>query len=119
MPSRPEHEARAEHNERLYAHLRVTAPNAFLDWETTSLFYAAVHLVEALLATINLHPMGHQERLELASVHLKAGYHPYRQLEELSQRARYNAKVQITSQEVAEALACFRRVRDAIVRELP
>jgi len=117
MPSRPEHEARAGRNEALCRHLHVTAAGTFLDWEATSLFYAGVHLVEAFLATVSLHPAGHQERQESVGTYLKPAHGAYRQLEELSARARYNAHVEITPANVADALMWFQQVKSGVSAE--
>jgi hypothetical protein len=118
MPSRPEHEARAERNEKVYAHLRVTAEGAFLDWEATALFYAALHRVEAFFAVVSRHPDGHAERQEWVATYLKAAHSAYRQLEVLSQEARYNAHVELTPARVAIAVGWLETVKRAVSAEL-
>ena len=50
MPNRSAHLAQAEHNETLYSHLDQSAPT-YADWQVTSLFYAALHYVDAYLAS--------------------------------------------------------------------
>jgi hypothetical protein len=119
MPSRSQHEARARSNEALYGHLQVTATDTFSDWEATSLFYTGLHLVEALLATVSVHPTDHQARQESVGTYLKPAYRAYRQLRELSERARYEPNVEITAQQVGWALGWLQQVRAEVDKELP
>lgn len=114
-----EHKARALRNEALCAHLRSTAPLAFPDWEVVSLFYAAVHLVEALLATRGVHSNDHHERRRQVLRILPAAHGAYRQLEILSRDARYSPEGLVTTQRVATAAECLRQIKTEVRRQLP
>ena len=119
MSSRWEHEARATHNQDLFAHLTATAAGVFPDWEATSLFYVAVHLVEALLAVRGLHSRDHRERRGHVMRYLPTAHAVYRQLEYLSRDARYAPEVSVTPQHLAEAVGWLQQVRAEVRRELP
>jgi hypothetical protein len=65
-------------------------PGAF-QWQIITLFYAALHRVEAAFATLNLHNENHQAREEAMSSIMQ--FQPvsliYRQLRDDSENARY------------------------------
>jgi hypothetical protein len=87
VPDRASHIDQAERNERLSLGLEGTTDT---DWAVTTLFYAAVHLVDACLAP-GLHPREHRDRRDF--VRLRADLRPirtyYRELEDRSRDARY------------------------------
>lgn len=92
MPDRGAHVAQAEHNEALYSHLDQAAPE-YADWQVTSLFYAALHYVDAYLANTasSVHPQTHQERDRLVSMErgLRRISIDYQELKDRSLDARY------------------------------
>lgn len=94
MPARAAHIAQAEHNEALYDHLAYASP-AYADWQVTALFYAALHYVDAYLAsTANpQHPANHavREGFVRNEPNLRQVYVHYRELKERSIEARYSA----------------------------
>lgn len=61
MPDKQRHLEQAQHNETAYHFLGSASP-PFIDWQVTSLFYAALHYVDAYLATKGIHPHDHMER---------------------------------------------------------
>ena len=113
MAGRAAHIAKAAHNERFSN--RVAEMNGdtdmFDDWEIISLFYAAVHLVDAHLANLELHPMSHVQpeagrpagRNDLVRRHMPLLWPNYRQLQNLSHIARYNAEATIARAQVNRA----------------
>ena len=62
MSSEPQHLKQARHNEAVTRLL--TASRWAADWEVITLFYAAVHLVEAKAAESNVHSAGHAARVK-------------------------------------------------------
>lgn len=88
MPTRQEHLAKAESNQRLAIALR-SGPH--VDWSITVMFYAALHLVEAALAPY-VHSSSHADRnLNVQQhPHLSVIYPHYRELYRRSLDARYN-----------------------------
>lgn len=88
MAPTEDHLEKAEHNERFADFLYEAKPD-FYDWVVTGAFYSAVHYVEAALARRQHHSQSHQQRDEGVRLHLRTIYHPYRQLKDLSMRARY------------------------------
>jgi hypothetical protein len=88
VPTRQEHLAKAESNQRLAIALQ-NGPH--VDWSITVLFYAALHLVEATLAPLD-HSKSHVVRdLNIQqNPHLHAIYPYYRELYRRSLDARYD-----------------------------
>lgn len=97
MPNRRTHVAKFRHNERLSHSLEGTANN---DWAVTTMFYAALHLVDACLAPAQ-HPRRHVDRRHIVSTdpRLQPIWQHYRQLEDRSQDARYDC-TRFTDQQV-------------------
>ena len=94
MPARDAHIQQAEHNEALFVHLATSSPT-YLDWQVTSLFYAALHYVDAQLATLpagGMHPTSHALRNNCVATHtsLKPVYVGYQELQNRSIDARYD-----------------------------
>jgi hypothetical protein len=81
VPSRSEHLAKAESNQRLAIAFQ-NGPH--VDWSVTVLFYAALHLVEAALAPV--HSANHADRNQNIQhdPHLNAIYPYSRELYRLS-----------------------------------
>jgi len=89
MPDLSEHKYQVKHNERFLESFY--KPNTiFLDWAVTVLFYQAVHLVEAFLATKNLHSGNHAERNRNVASYLSPVAKNYRIMYWESRRVRYN-----------------------------
>lgn len=62
-----------------------------LDWAVTTMFYSALHLVDAVLSQINSHPRSHGDRdRAMSRVRvLQADYPRYREMSERSRDASY------------------------------
>ena len=88
MPTRQQHLANAERNQRLSIALQTSAD---VDWAVTVLFYAALHLVEATLAPV-VHSPNHKIRNETVQLdpRLRPIHHHYRDLYHRSLDARYD-----------------------------
>lgn len=61
MPDQNEHIKKAKHNESFYASLEIDS-TPYKDWVVTGIFYTALHLIDAYLATKNIHPFSHGMR---------------------------------------------------------
>lgn len=59
MPARDDHLTQAQHNREFAESLDAAK---YSDWVATALFYAALHHVDAFLATRNVHPGRHDVR---------------------------------------------------------
>lgn len=108
MPAKDPHIQQAEHNEALFDHLASASPT-YLDWQVTSLFYAALHYVDAHLATVpggGMHPKSHGVRDNQVATHtsLKPVYVRYQELQNRSVDARYDL-VAFTLADVAQIRA--------------
>ncbi len=106
MPSFDGHLAQAEKNERFYHSLDIRT-SKFLDWAVTSLFYSALHYVDAYLAArvppFGSHPDNHTARglwidrvAELSRIEAE-----YRWLRNYSESARYGL-MRFTPQQVSD-----------------
>ncbi len=89
MPNLADHILQARHNEEFY---QVTDKNAFSDWAMTAIFYAALHYIDALLASLGtVDPGSHSVRDD--QVHKRAELRPiansYFRLKNRSRNARY------------------------------
>jgi hypothetical protein len=75
------------------------------DWSLTTMFYAALHLVDAVLSREGAHPLTHAARQSAVRGHplLARHWSNYRLLEDLSRDARYNC--------VSFSAAVVRRLR--------
>jgi hypothetical protein len=91
MPAESEHIRKADHNEALYEELATAG--RYVDWETTVLFYAALHYVDAWLSRSGVHPYSHVQRRSLVSRDpvLHRIYGHYARLDDRSRDARYTA----------------------------
>ncbi len=119
MPTTPEHRAKAENNEFLVQNL----DNPFWDWAVTALFYAALQYIEAYFANLNppRHPPTHTVRDNYihADPNLSKVYVDYRQLEDESRDARYDAHIQFTQADVTRTSTHLERIKTVVVPLLP
>ena len=107
MPQAIYHMAKSRYNVKVAAHLH--DETAFTDWAVTATYYAALHLIDALLdGEMQLikderHPRKHSAndnpgnngrgRNQLVRKLYGAIYRDYRSLEEASRRSRYDLEV--------------------------
>ena len=92
----------------------------YRDWEITTLFYSAIHLVNAyfLLAT-NKKPNTHDKRKKLIESELNSIYRDYYSLECLSRKARYEPTYQnLTPEEVNKAIDCYNAIFAHVKKQL-
>jgi hypothetical protein len=83
----------------------------FGDWSVTGYFYAAVHIIEALLAQkMDMHSRNHGERKQYMRENLKIFnedcYTSYIELQSLSEKSRYKVDL-IKNEEVIKAMECL------------
>ncbi len=92
MPASQAHVLQAEKNESLYLKLNSPALIGFEDWQITSLFYSALHYVDAVLGKAGIHPTTHTQRAFWISHTSKLSgiERNYRLLEDYSRQARYD-----------------------------
>jgi hypothetical protein len=90
VPSKEEHLSRAHENEALAGSLDLDV-TLNVDWAITILFYAALHYVDAYLATKPIHPPSHDFRDSEIENNgsLSPIYNDYRRLKDKSVAARY------------------------------
>lgn len=83
-----DHLAQNRHNERVCDLISSQTPS-FLDWEITTLFYAALHLINHRLLDLGYTVSGHGKRMAAVKDHLPDMHDPFHTLYVLSIRARY------------------------------
>jgi hypothetical protein len=119
LPSTPQHRAKAENNEFFISEL----DNPFWDWAITATFYAALHYVEAYFANKApaLHPATHQMRDNYinSDAKLRSIYIDYRQLEDESRDARYDASITLSQSDATQSKRYLEIIKAVIVPLLP
>lgn len=90
MPSTDEHLKQAKHNEDFVGIFDLQS-SPYLDWVLTSIFYSAIHYVEAVLAINGRHPISHLQRNTFIDLYINNSnvYDDHRDLMEDSRDARY------------------------------
>ena len=113
MPTLQQHLAWAEKNER-FAESISALPVRYPDWEITSLFYSALHYVDAYLATRSESPKSHKRRLDAIAA-VSSLKEDYSSLYERSIDARY--RMVTFSTETADSVRTgpFLRVKEEIL----
>jgi hypothetical protein len=119
LPSTPEHRAKAEHNELLVSELDYR----FCDWAVAGIFYAALQDVEAYFAhqAPPAHPATHQMRDNHINgdARLRPIYVDYRQLEDESRDAQYDASLTFTQGQVLQSQGWLNRIEAVVLPFLP
>jgi len=113
------HINQSSHNVITNQYLRQKNPD-YKDWEITSLFYSAVHLVNSYFILIKQKiPRSHKTRNRWVENELQQIFDEYDSLYWLSRRSRYDTEHQnLTSDEEKEAQQCFLAVQQFILEEL-
>ena len=97
------HESQSNHNKNTCDFLHTENPR-HIDWEVTTLFYSALHLVNNYFEKNNIAlPETHNAREKLVKKELPSIHPHYRKLHSLSLRARYTVghKMQDSDRQIA------------------
>jgi hypothetical protein len=114
LPTKAEHSGKAAQNDFFVS----TLGNPFWDWAVTSKFYAALHYVEAYLAT--KHPSVHSRNHTVRDSNiqndpvLKTLYVDYRELESECHDARYDASLIFSQGDVQRLEQNLDRIRKTL-----
>ena len=92
MPVESWHRSKSAHDSATSQYLR-NETDQYLDWETVTLFYSSLHMIDALLSRRNIHPDGHDDRNRCVRTFLKEIRQPYVSLYHTARRARYEADI--------------------------
>ena len=100
MPDPFNHVKQAKHNENFYKSFNVEE-TPYKDWIVTGVFYAALHFIDAYLATKSIHPFSHKMRDDWVKKHreLDLIWLDYRDLKEFRMKASYKV-YEFTAQEI-------------------
>ena len=83
-----DHVAQSRHNGRAYDLIRSQTPT-YSDWEITTTFYTALHLIDKRLEDLGETVCNHRQRLAAVRHHLPKMYDSYNKLYLMSISARY------------------------------
>lgn len=121
MPNRDDHLAQAVHNRAFYDSIN---RELYTDWAIIVIFYAALHYIDAFLATVPyppIHPGRHDVRdnsvRDLAQ--LRPIYSEYRTLKDQSRTARYYPPSHFTQNHLETSLLFLERIRTALRPYVP
>ncbi len=121
MPKPAEHLARARQNLR-FAESFDLDKTEYLDWVVTAYFYAALHLVDALLYfRDHLDPPIHEVRRDSVRTkpYLQAINHQYKELKDRSEDARYRIIPFTKAQVEKDVIPLYRKIEAHILPLLP
>ena len=112
MDAYTSHYNQYQHNKRFISFGISNTKEKFYDWEITANFYAAIHLIEAILYSeygIN-EIKTHDERKEMMDDHpetFSGISSKYFSLKTLARTARYNGIVEVSEKDSAQAQTCL------------
>jgi hypothetical protein len=106
--TRPEHIRKAQHNDAFLKNELIDLTD-YNDWKVVTIFYSAVHYIDAALAVLNIHPITHEGsggRNAYVAVHFRRISGKYQTLYNKSRFARYtpDSENQIGSSEIQQLL---------------
>lgn len=112
------HKAQYEHNKRFVKFGITNSNGSFYDWEVTAFFYAAVHLIEAVLfkeySVINIRT--HEERRDY--IETKPAFNSikkdYFKLISLSHTARYSGYIEINEDDSYKAQSYLENIESGL-----
>lgn len=102
MPVESAHVGQAEHNLKCFDSLD---KKVFSDWAATTLFYSAIHYVDAYLARVlSVHPGGHGDRDTYVNrmADLSKVRSDYRELKDYCHNARYRPPTRYSEAELGD-----------------
>jgi len=113
MPDQNDHIRKSKHNEGFYKSLSI-GQTPYKDWIVVGVFYTALHLIDAYLATKNIHPHSHVMRDDWVKRNreLDPIWLDYRELKEFRMKASYKIydfAAQEIQQEVLPLLDSIRK----------
>lgn len=120
MPTTSEHRARAERNLRFAKSLDIDS-TPYIDWIVAAYFYAAVHLVDALIYQKDkFHPPSHEIRKDWVKSkwYLRGIRDEYRLLKDLSEDARYRLITFTKPKIEREVIPLYMAIENHITQQL-
>ena len=106
------HQVQYMHNKKLSDDMMHSFQSQYNDWQITSLFYSALHLINSYFYKNNMpRPTNHRKRSEAVKKELPAIYSEYQELRELSEHARYKLPYSsMTDADVLRAQTNFQKI---------
>jgi uncharacterized protein (UPF0332 family) len=116
LPTKGQHLAKAEHNQKLADTL---VKGSYPDWAVTIYFYSALHYVHAVLAVYGQHPESHEATAPLVRRNpvLKKVWAEYRSLQTAARNARYYAAV-ITNDHLQDVCNDYNTLKSYLRQQL-
>ncbi len=125
MPGKSAHIKKAERNLKLSEEdIFNPEKTKYLDWYVTTLFYTAVHYVDAILATIDIHPTQHKYRKSLVYKvsPLPLIQHEYSMLIQASRRSRYDIFYDTgdvrARKEAMNLIRCVEKIKQTVLKKI-
>ena len=121
MPNTGEHVRRAAQNLR-FAQSFDLEKTPYIDWAVAAYFYAALHLVDALLfAKERINPPNHEKRRELVKfkTYLSGIKNEYRELKDRSEDARYDLLTFTKGKVEQNVIPLYDSIEQHILQQLP
>ena len=104
------HGAQSIHNKNTYDFLITKTPK-YLDWQITTLFYAALHAVNRHFELQGIKaPERHGKRLALVKRRLPSISSAYQNLQMLSEQSRYGGRDEVDDDSMKSALKFYSRI---------
>jgi uncharacterized protein (UPF0332 family) len=120
VPTTSEHRARAEQNLRFARSLDLDS-TPYLDWVVTAYFYAALHLVDALLYhQERIDPPNHEVRRDFVKTkwYLRGIRDEYRHLKDHSEAARYWLLTFTKPKILREVIPLYEAIESHVLQQL-
>lgn len=110
----PEYGAQSVHNKNAFDVLATKAPK-YTDWQITMLFYAALHWINLYFELNGVTvPTNHSKRLKLIKNKLPTIVEAYRNLQTLSEQARYGGRGEVDDVAIKSALRSYAEIADRL-----
>jgi len=118
MPTIQEHIDKAEHNELMARSLIHSDAVDYFDWVVISLFYSALHYVDAYLIRYHAEPRSHEERREFIRSTRPGWDIEYRNLKDEGYNARYFVYSIDSERLNCEILPNFETIKNTILTSI-
>lgn len=108
-----DHAAQSRHNGRAYDLIHSQTPT-YVDWEITTTFYAALHLIDKRLKDLGKTVINHRQRLDAVKRHLPEMYDLYGELYTMSVAVRYSGIDAVNADIVQDARRTYEKLENEL-----
>ena len=108
-----DHAAQSRHNERVHDLIHSRTPD-YLDWEVTTMFYAALHMIDKRLQDLGETACDHRRRLAAVKRCLPKLHEPYSDLYVMSLSARYTGAGIVDANLIRDARRAYEQLKNGL-----